>query len=386
VSIRPIYLDNHATTPTDPHVVEAMLPWWNDQFGNPHSSDHWFGWTANQAVDEARSSVAQLICAEPNEIIFTSGATEANNLAIVGAARARHPHRSRVVVSAIEHKCVLESAAQLGREGFAVDIVPVDGDGQVRLDRLSDLLTDKTAIVSIMPVNNEIGSIQPIDEISKLCVSAGAWLHCDAAQAPAAIALDVASCGIDLLSLSSHKIYGPMGIGALFARADIQSSIQPINYGGGQEQGLRSGTIPTPLCVGFGEAAHLMSESFEDEAIFLRQLRDALWEGIRRISPTACLNGSATRRHPANLNVTFSGCDASALIGSLQPHMALSTGSACTTGIPEPSHVLTALGLSLEDAECSVRFGVGRFNSMDEIQNAVKMLDVAIKDLSQAVA
>ena len=386
MTIRHIYLDNHATTPTDPRAVEAMAPWWSESFGNPHSGDHWFGWTANQAVNNARSNLARLIGADPDEIIFTSGATEANNLAIIGAARARRQHRSHIVVSAIEHKCVLESADQLKRNGFTVDIVPVDDDGQVRLDILENLLSENTALVSVIPVNNEIGSIQPIAGISRLCVSVGAWLHCDAAQAPAAIDLDVSSLGIDLMSLSSHKMYGPMGIGALYARADFLSRLRPITFGGGQELGLRSGTVPTPLCVGFGKAAELMSKLGGDERLLLGELRDTLWQGIRAIAPSAELNGGMRRRHPGNLNVMFPTLDASALIGALQPHLAFSTGSACTTGIPEPSHVLTEIGLSLEDAECSVRFGVGRFNSSDDIQHALALLETAIKRLSQAVA
>ena len=359
-------LDNHATTPTDPRVVEAMAPWWSEHFGNPHSGDHWYGWSANQAVDNARSKLAKLIGAEPDEIIFTSGATEANNLAILGAAQARRPHRSHIVVSAIEHKCVLESAAQLERDGFLVDIVPVDGDGQVQLDVLEALLTENTALVSIMAVNNEIGSIQPIAEVSRLCLSVDAWLHCDAAQAPAAIDVDVSSLGIDFMSLSSHKMYGPMGIGALYGRADLLHRLRPITYGGGQEQGLRSGTVPTPLCVGFGEAAKLISKLARDERPLLAELRDTLWQGIETMVPSAALNGGILARHPGNLNILFPTLDASALIGALQPHLAISTGSACTTGIPEPSHVLTAIGLSQENAECSVRFGIGRFTSGHE--------------------
>lgn len=386
MSIRQIYLDNHATTPTDPRVVEAMAPWWTDSFGNPHSGDHWFGWTANQAVDSARSNLTRMIGADPDEIIFTSGATEANNLAIIGAARARQPNRPHVVVSAIEHKCVLESAEQLKHDGLLVDLVPVDDEGQVRLDVLENLLSENTALVSVIPVNNEIGSIQPIAEISRLCASTGAWLHCDAAQAPAAIDLDVSSLGIDLMSLSSHKMYGPMGIGALYARADLLSRLRPITFGGGQEQGLRSGTVPTPLCVGFGEAAKLMSQLGGDERLVLRELRDKLWQGIRAIEPSAQLNGGMYARHPGNLNVLFPKLDASALIGALQPELAISTGSACTTGIPEPSHVLTAIGLSLEDAECSVRFGVGRFTSNEDIQHALSLLESAIRHLKQAVA
>lgn len=384
--IRPVYLDNHATTPTDPQVVSAMDPWWREHFGNPHSGDHWFGWMANQAVESARNSVAELIQAGADEIIFTSGATEGNNLSIIGAGRARAEDRTHIVVSAIEHKCVLESAAQLKREGFSVDVAPIDHNGFVQLDVLDELITDRTALVSVMLVNNEIGTIQPIAHVSELCRAAGAWLHCDAAQAPAATRIDVDLLDVHFLSLSAHKIYGPKGIGALYAKADIQSLLKPLTFGGGQEHALRSGTVPTPLAVGFGKAAELMINGFDEERVALQRLRDILWSGIGHISPKASLNGSLEHRHPANLNVLFPGCGASSLIGSLQPHLAISTGSACSTGMPEPSYVLSALGLSLEQAEASVRFGLGRFTTESDIHRALALLESVLGRIEQDVA
>jgi cysteine desulfurase len=386
VSIRPIYLDNNATTPTDPRVIEAMNPWWFENCGNPHSGDHWFGWTANQAVEKARLQVASLIGGDENDILFTSGATEANNLSLLGAAGCRGEERRKVIVSAVEHKCVLESASALKRMGFSVDVAPVDSEGIIDLDVLSKLLDERTSIVSVMLVNNEIGSIQPIEEVSKLCASVGAWLHCDAAQAPAAVPFNVDDLGIDLLSLSAHKIYGPKGIGAMFARSDILARLQPQTFGGGQEKNVRSGTIPTPLVVGFGEAADIMGREFSGENQSLRQLTLALWEGICRLDNTTHLNGPPHRRHPGNLNIQFPGRDASALIGALQPNVAASTGSACTTGTPEPSHVLQAIGLSMTEAESSVRFGVGRFTTLEDIERALSYLDSALRNTAQAVA
>jgi cysteine desulfurase len=237
-----------------------------------------------------------------------------------------------------------------------------------------------------MLVNNEIGTIQPIEEVSQLCASVGAWLHCDAAQAPAAVSFDVDDFGIDLLSLSAHKIYGPKGIGAMFARSDILARLQPQTFGGGQEKNVRSGTIPTPLVVGFGEAAEIMGREFLSENQSLRQNALALWEGICKLDNTAHLNGSPHRRHPGNLNIQFPGRDASALIGALQPNVAASTGSACTTGTPEPSHVLRAIGLSMTEAENSVRFGVGRFTTFEDIERALSYLDSALRNTAQAVA
>ena len=383
---KPIYLDYHATTPLDPAVTDVMRPWWVEGFGNPHSGDHWFGWQANRVIETARAEVAALIGANASEIVFTSGATEANNLAQLGAARGIARERGQILVSAIEHKCVLEAAIALGREGWQVDIIPVNGDGIVQLDVLEKLLSDNTAIVSVMAVNNEIGTVQPIDTIGQMCNDVGAWFHCDAAQAPAAMPIDVLETHIALLSLSGHKIYGPKGVGALYARNDVLAQLQPISYGGGQEQGIRSGTLPTPLCVGFGRACALMMDRRDADALRIEQLRERLWSGIRQAIPIVRLNGSINPRHPGNLNICFEGHDAAAILGRLQPALAASTGSACTTGIPEPSHVLTAMGLSLQDAESSIRFGLGRFTSEEEIDRSIQLVAMAVGQTNQAVA
>ena len=386
ISAQPIYLDCHATTPLDPVVAKAMRPWWEEGFGNPHSGDHWFGWQANQAIETARAEVAALIGADAGEIVFTSGATEANNLALLGAARGGATEREKILVSAIDHKCVIEAAAALGREGWRIELIPVDSNGIIRLDVLETLLGDNTAIVSVMAVNNEIGTIQPIETIGQLCQEAGALFHCDAAQAPAAMPIDVLETHIALLSLSSHKIYGPKGVGALYARHDVLAQLQPISYGGGQEQGIRSGTLPTPLCVGFGRACSLMTERRDMDNLQIERLRERLWAGINREVPCATLNGPISNRHPGNLNICFRDHDAAAVLGRLQPALAASTGSACTTGIPEPSHVLTAIGMSLQNAESSIRFGLGRFTSDDEVDQAIQLIAEAITQENQAIA
>ncbi len=282
------------------------------------------------------------------------------------------------MVSAIEHKCVLEAAAALGREGWQIDTIPVDRNGIVKLNKLKSLLSDDTAIVSVMAVNNEVGTIQPIDAIGQLCQEFGALFHCDAAQASSAVQIDVLANNIALLSLSSHKIYGPVGVGALFARYDVLPQLQPISYGGGQEQGVRSGTLPTPLCVGFGRACSLMSKHRESDYRSTVQMRDRLWAGILKEMPAAVMNGSISNRHPGNINVCFRNHDAAEILGNLQPHIAASTGSACTTGISQPSHVHTAMGLSPQDAESSIRFGVGRFTTVEEVDLAIQLIAEAL--------
>ncbi len=381
----PIYLDYHATTPLDPVVTEAMRPWWEEKFGNPHSGSHWFGWQAHEAVEVARENVAGLIGADVGEIVFTSGATEANNIALLGASRAVAGRRNQIFVSAIEHRSVAETAMALGSTGWQIEEIPVDKNGLVRLDVLETMLGDRTALVSIMAVNNEIGIIQPIEQIGHLCHDVGAWFHCDAAQAPAAMSIDILASQIDLLSLSSHKIYGPKGIGALYVDSYVLSQLQPVSYGGGQEQGIRSGTLPTPLCVGFGIASTLMSERQSADFARILRLRAQLWEGIESLVPCAVLNGSLECRHPGNLNVCFKGHDASAVLGSLQPTLAASTGSTCSTGAPEPSHVLTAIGLSLQEAKSSIRFCIGRFTSEEEIERAIRLLEEAFKRAPKSI-
>lgn len=382
----PIYLDHHATTPLDPAAAAAMRPWWENRVGNPHSADHWFGWQANQAVEVARAQIAELINADASEIVFTSGATEANNLALLGAAEGTPAARRKVLVSAIEHKCVMAASAHLADHGWQVEVIPVDVDGRLRSSVVESMLDSCTALVSVMAVNNEIGTIQDIKRIANLCHEAGAWFHCDAAQAPAAMPIDVLKADIDLLSLSSHKIYGPMGVGALYGRGDILDRLRPISFGGGQERGVRSGTLPTALCVGFGVACKIMHMQRNADAARIAQLRDRLCDGIKSAVPSAKINGPREDRHPGNLNVCFPGVDASIVLGKLQPNLAASTGSACSTGIPEPSHVLTAIGMSLIDAESSIRFGIGRFTTESEIDRAIQLVSAAVASSAKAVA
>ncbi len=375
-----IYLDNQATTPTDPRVVEAMLPFFTERFGNPHSTAHAFGWDAEEAVERARGQLAELIGASPREVIFTSGATESNNLAIKGAARFHRERRPKVVTLATEHKCVLESARDLEREGHAVTILPVGADGLVDLDLLAGTVDEQTSIVSVMSVNNEIGVIQPVKEIAALCREKGAYFHCDAAQAVGKIPLDVADLGVDLLSISGHKFYGPKGIGALYVRRRPRVRLEPLMSGGGQERGLRSGTLPTPLCVGLGAAAAIAADEMAAESERISALRLRLLEGIKGRLSGVALNGHAERRVAGNLNLSFEGVDAEALMRAL-PSLAVSSGSACTSTAVEPSYVLRALGLPEARARSSIRLAIGRFNSEAEIDTAVEELASQVERL-----
>ena len=375
-----IYLDNQATTPTDPRVVEAMLPFFTERFGNPHSTAHAYGWDAEEAVEQARGELAALIGASPREVIFTSGATESNNLAIKGAARFHRARRSHVVTLASEHKCVLESAQQLAREGCRVDVLPVQPDGLVDLDRLAMAVTEETAVVSVMAVNNEIGVIQPVAEIAAICRDKGAYFHCDAAQAVGKMPLDATALGIDLLSISGHKIYGPKGIGALYVRRRPRVRLEPLIDGGGQERGLRSGTLPTPLCVGLGAAAQIAAAEMESEAQRVSALKTRLLEGITGRLSGVSLNGHAVRRIAGNLNLSFEGVDAEALMRAM-PGLAVSSGSACTSAAVEPSYVLRALGLPEARARGSIRLAVGRFNTEAEIDAAVEEIAAQVARL-----
>ena len=372
-----IYADYQATTPVDPRVYAKMVPHWKDSFGNPHSSDHVIGWRAAETVREAASSVAKLIGCDGDEVIFTSGATEANNLALLGLARRAPESRRRILVSAIEHKCVLASARTLAdHEGFEVGTIPVDGTGFVDLAALTEQLDETVLLVSIMAVNNEIGTIQDIPRIAEMLAPYGILFHCDAAQAPCAMDVSDLATHADLVSLSGHKIYGPQGIGALYIRRDLQDEIEPLIYGGGQQDGLRSGTVPVPLCAGMGAAAELLCapEATEERARLTRQ-RDAFIGLLERAPFPTTLNGpTGNLRHAGNVNVQFTGFDAHSVLGALQPRLAASTGSACTSGIPEPSHVLRALGVSSAQADSSIRFSFGRFTTDEEIEEAAHLV------------
>jgi cysteine desulfurase len=376
----PIYLDYQATTPLDPRVLAAMLPYLDEKFGNPHSTSHGFGREADAAVEAARAQLAALIGAEPREIVFTSGATESNNLAIKGAARFEHEKRRHIVTLATEHKCVLESCRALEAEGFRISVLPVERSGLVSLDRLAAAIADDTLLVSIMAANNEIGVIQPLAEIGALCRERGVYFHSDAAQAVGKVALDVEALAIDLMSISGHKVYGPKGIGALYVRRRPRVRLAPLMSGGGQERGLRSGTLPAMLCVGFGEAAAVAGREMASEAARLLALRERLKNGLKRRLPEMLLNGDAERRLPGNLNLAFPGVDAEALMAGL-PELALSTGSACTSAVIEPSYVLAALGLPDARARASVRVGIGRFTGEAEIDYAIEAIAGAVERL-----
>lgn len=376
-----IYMDYQATTPADPRVVEAMRPYWSAIFGNPHSADHAFGWSADAAVEAARRHVAALIGADPDEIVFTSGATEANNLAVLGIARASPPARKRIVVSAIEHKCVLAAARAAGDEGFEIVTIPTNADGIVSLRAIAAVVNDSVAIVSVMTVNNEIGTMQPLPEIAAICAAAGAVFHTDAAQALNVLPIDVAELGVDLMSLSAHKAYGPKGMGALYIRRGLEVRPKPLLHGGGQEGGLRAGTLPTPLCVGFGEACRILAEERALEVDRICTLRDRLLMGLRATVPGTGVNGTLEGRHPGNLNLRFLNIDASLLLQNLHPNVAASTGSACTSGEQEPSHVLRAIGLSPQDANASIRLSIGRFTTEEDVDRAIAYIRDACASL-----
>lgn len=384
---RPIYLDHHATTPLDPRVLAAMRPWWEENFANPHSAEHAMGRAAEAAVEEAREQVAELLGADAREVILTSGATEANNLAIKGAARHAGPRGGeggprRVITLATEHKCVLESVRDLAAEGFEPVILPVGADGVLDLDLLRQALAVPTLLVSVMAVNNETGVIQPLAEIGALVKEHGALFHTDAAQAAGRIALDVEEIHADLLSLSGHKIYGPKGIGALYVRRRPRVRLAPLFSGGGQERGLRSGTLPAPLVVGLGEAARIAGGEGLLDAGRIAGQRAILLEGLRAAIPDLRVNAEAAPRVAGNLNLTFPAVTAAALLGAL-PDLMLSTGSACTSAEISPSHVLTAMGIGPEEAARTLRIGLGRFTSPQEMQQAAAMIGAAWRSLSQ---
>jgi len=381
---RVIYLDYHASTPVDPRVTASMAPHLSDNFGNPHAADHIAGWRAYKAVETAAQKIASALGIDSDEVIFTSGATESNNLAILGIARRAPQSRRRILVSAIEHKSVLAAAHATTSLGFSVEQIPVDRNGLVGLEDLQHRLRSDVLLVSVMAVNNEIGTIQSIGEIVRCAHAVGAYVHTDAAQALAAGPLDPGSWDVDLMSLSGHKIYGPKGIGLLVIQREVQGKLEPLTYGGGQQNGIRPGTLPVPLCVGLAEAVGLTrGEAAEEEQKRLRALRDGLVCKLQRVDGRISLNGPPlTTRHPGNANLRFTGLDGRDLLGRLQPYVAASTGSACTSGIPEPSHVLRAIGLSSIEADSSIRFSVGRFTADADIDEAVALIAKVIQELN----
>ena len=373
-----IYLDYQATTPLEPRVLDAMLPHFS-ALGNPHSSRHDHGIAAMAAVDAARAQVAAAIGARPDEIVFTSGATEANNLAVKGVLASSN--RNGVVALATEHHAVLDVVLAMGRRGARSAVVGVDADGIVDLDALSRAVDDGTALVSAMAANNEIGVLQPLPEISRIAKAAGALLHTDAAQAVGKIPFDVGAAGIDLASISSHKLYGPVGIGALYISREAGRRISPILEGGGQERGFRSGTLPVALCVGFGEACRISIESMAQEAENLRGLRQAFIDRLGELGVVFAINGTMEQRIPGNLNVSFDGVDAEALLMRLRGKVSVASGSACTSDSLDPSHVVMALGLGPDRAEEAIRVGFGRFTTIDEVLMAAKTIGEAVAKL-----
>ena len=368
---RPIYLDHQATTPVDPRVLEAMLPYFTEQFGNAASRQHVFGWTADEAVETARHHVARLIGARAKEIVFTSGATEANTLALRGAVAARRERGAHVVTLATEHKAVLDTCVRLTRDGVDVTVLPVESDGRVDTDRFESALRADTVLASVMTANNEIGVLQPIAELARLCRARGVWLHTDAVQAVGHVPFDVEALGVDLASMSAHKMYGPKGVGALYVRRSPKVALEPQTVGGGQEQGLRAGTLNVPAIVGFGAAAAIAREGLATEQVRVATLRDRLLAGLTRELEGVVVSGSLTERLPHNLHVRFAGVDGEALMTSLADDVAVSSGAACASGSREPSHVMTALGLDVVDRWGAVRFGLGRGTSADEIDRAL---------------
>ena len=366
-----IYLDYQATTPVDKKILEKMIPYFRENFGNPHSNNHDFGRSASNAVEDARTNVANLINAEINEIIFTSGATESNNLAIKSIAKNYFEKNCQIITVKTEHKCVLESCHELEKEGFKVTYLDVDEDGIIKLSDLENLLKEKQALVSIMHANNEIGVLQPIKEIGELCKKHNSIFHSDVAQSIGTQKVDVVEMNIDALSISAHKIYGPKGIGALYISNNIKNTLRPLMSGGGQEMNLRSGTLSPALCVGLGEACKDLIENREKYVQHFKELKSALLSGLITSKLELDINGSVEKRIPNNLNIAIRGKIADQLF-NFMPHIALSTGSACTSGTIERSHVLTAMKLNDSRIDGSFRISTGRNTTKEEIKELIK--------------
>ncbi len=376
----PIYLDNHATTRVDPRVVTAMLPYFTDIFGNAASRNHEFGWEAEQAVDKARKQIADLIGATPKEIIFTSGATESDNLAIKGVAEMYAEKGNHIITEVTEHKAVLDTCKKLEKEGYRITYLPVMGDGLIDLDMLKEAITDKTILVSIMYANNELGVIQPVREIGKICRERGVLFHTDGVQAVGKVPINVNTDNIDMMSISAHKMYGPKGVGALYVRRrNPRVQITAQIDGGGHERGMRSGTLNVPGIVGLGEACELCNKEMEVETVRLRNLRDRLKAKLEAGLDEVYINGSMEHRLPHSLNMSFAYVEGESLLMGIND-IAVSSGSACTSATLEPSYVLKALGVGDDVAHSSIRFGIGRFNTEDEIDYvAAKLIDVVNK-------
>ena len=376
-------MDNHATTPIDPRVLDAMIPYFTEKFGNAASRNHSFGWEAEKAVEDARRQISMLIHADPKEIIFTSGATESDNLALKGVMEMYREKGNHIVTSVTEHRAILDTAKRLEKQGMQVTYLPVDKDGLVSPDEVSKAITDKTILLSIMMANNEIGTVNPIAEIGRIAKSRGVLFHCDATQGVGKIPVDVEAMGIDLMSFSAHKIYGPKGVGALYVRRkNPRVRLAPILDGGGHERGMRSGTLPVPLIVGFGKACEICMQVMPEESKRLTELRERLKEGILKSLDEVYLNGHPTKRLPNNLNLSFAYVEGESVLMGLK-EIAVSSGSACTSATLEPSYVIRALGVGSDLAHSSIRFGLGRFNTPEEVDYVIKRVVETIQKLRE---
>ncbi|XVF59192.1 hypothetical protein PTKIN_Ptkin07bG0255500 [Pterospermum kingtungense] len=379
---RPLYLDMQATSPVDPRVLDSMLPFYLSRYGNPHSRTHLYGWESENAVETSRAQVAALIGASPKEIIFTSGATESNNISVKGVMHFYKDKKRHVITTQTEHKCVLDSCRHLQQEGFEVTYLPVGSDGLIDLDRLRKEIRPDTGLVSVMAVNNEIGVVQPVEEIGKICKEFNVPFHTDAAQALGKIKIDVDKWNVSLMSLSGHKIYGPKGVGALYMRRRPRIRVEPQMNGGGQERGIRSGTVPTPLVVGMGAACELAMKEMEYDEKRIKGLQERLLNGIREKIDGVLVNGSMDKRYVGNLNLSFAYVEGESLLMGLK-EVAVSSGSACTSASLEPSYVLRALGVDEDMAHTSIRFGIGRFTTETEIDKAIELTVKQVEKLRE---
>lgn len=375
-----IYLDYQASTPIDPRVKAVMLEVMDADFANPSSESHSAGWMARQRVEDARETIAKAVGCGSDELIFTSGATEADNLGVLGAALGAPEGRRKIIVGSTEHKAVLEAAFAAEKYGFSVELLPVDENGLIDPAELANRLDREAAVVSVMLVNNEIGTIQPLKELVALSSAAGAFFHSDATQAPTAIKVDLNDLGVDAASFSSHKIYGPKGVGAFYISATAPWKPVPLLFGGGQEQGLRPGTLPTPLCVGLAEAFQILANEGFEERNHVAQLRDYLADLLIRAMPGSIITAPSAQRHPGNLHIRFKGIEADELLARLQPNVLASTGSACTSGHLSESHVLTAIGMENTEAQQAVRFSLGRQTTKQEIEHAAWLIAESVED------
>ena len=376
-------MDNQATTAVDPRVLDAMLPYFTERFGNAASRNHEFGWKAEEAVETARGHIARLIHGSPREIVFTSGATESDNLAIKGVAEAHRAKGNHIITQVTEHKAVLDSCKRLEKHGYEVTYLPVSSDGLIDLEELRRAITPKTILISVMYANNEIGVIQPVAEIGRIAKERKVLFHCDGVQAIGKIPVDVQTDGIDLLSISAHKMYGPKGIGALYVRRkDPRVELAPQIDGGGHERGMRSGTLNVPGIVGLGKACEICQKAMSEEGPRLARMRDRLKESIMSRLEGTAVNGSLARRLPNNLNLSFSGVEGEALLMGIND-VAVSSGSACTSAMIEPSYVLRALGVSDDLSHSSIRFGIGRFNTEEEVDYVAGRVVETVKRLRE---